>query len=128
MPMGSMPFSLFDVFGNNAFSSASVLVGGKPGFGKQNLVQGTIPSQGETTAVFSTQGLWNPWQGSVPSQRMSIGGNPFHAQWNLWQGYVPMPIRLAGGIPFQNPWNTMQIAIPAQAMSSNYGSQSMILQ
>jgi hypothetical protein len=39
-----------------------------------------------------------------------------------------MPIGSAGGIPFQGPWNTMQGEIPAQAMSSNFGSQSMIPQ
>jgi hypothetical protein len=121
MSVGSMSFSLFDAFGNNAFSSAVVSAGGNPSFGQQNPVQGTIPSQGATTGVFSTQGLWNPWQGSVPSQGMSVGGNPFHAQWNPGQGSVPMPVGSAGGIPFQGPWNTMQGEIPAQAMSSNLG-------
>jgi hypothetical protein len=47
--VGSMSFSLFDVFGNNAFSSAVVSAGGNPGFGQQNPVQGTIPTQGEST-------------------------------------------------------------------------------
>jgi hypothetical protein len=44
-----MSFSLFDTFGNNAFSSAVVSAGGNPGFGQQNPVQGTIPTQGEST-------------------------------------------------------------------------------
>jgi hypothetical protein len=48
-PVGSMSFSLFDAFGNNAFSSAVVSAGGNPGFGQQNPVQGTIPTQGEST-------------------------------------------------------------------------------
>jgi hypothetical protein len=43
-PVGSMSFSLFDVFGNTTFSSATVLVGGNPGFWKHNPVQGTIPT------------------------------------------------------------------------------------
>jgi hypothetical protein len=33
MLVGSTPFSLFDAFGNNAFSSAVVLARGNPGFG-----------------------------------------------------------------------------------------------
>jgi hypothetical protein len=65
--VGSMSFSLFDVFGNNAFSLVVVSVGGNPSFWKQNMVQGTVPSQGVTTRVFSTQVLSNPWKGSVPS-------------------------------------------------------------
>jgi hypothetical protein len=59
--MGSMSFYFFDAFGKNAFYSVIVLVGGNPKFGKQNPVQGTIPSQGVMTGVFSTQGLWNTW-------------------------------------------------------------------
>jgi hypothetical protein len=59
---------------------------------------------------------------------MSVGGNPFHTQWNPGQGFVPMPGGSAGGIPNQGPWNTTQGEIPAQAMSSNFGSQSMMPQ
>jgi hypothetical protein len=123
-----MSFSLFDMFGNNAFSSVVISTRGNLGFGQQNPVQGTIPTQGESTRVFSSQGLWNPWQGSVPSQGMSTGGNPFHGQWNPGQGSVPMPVGSAGGNPFQNLWNTTQGEIPAQPSSSNYGNQSMISQ
>jgi hypothetical protein len=36
MPVGSTQFSLFGVFGNNAFSSVVVSVGGNPGYGQQN--------------------------------------------------------------------------------------------
>jgi hypothetical protein len=61
MLVGSMLFSLFDAFGNNAFSSAAVSNGGNPSFGQHNLVQGIIPSHGATTGVFSTQSFWNPW-------------------------------------------------------------------
>jgi hypothetical protein len=43
-PMGSMSFSLFNMFGNNAFYSNVVSAGGNPGFGQQNVVQGTIPT------------------------------------------------------------------------------------
>jgi hypothetical protein len=91
-------------------------------------VQGTIPTQGENTGVFSSQGLWNPWQGSVPSSGMSTRGNPFHGQWNPGQGSVPMPVGSAGGNPFQNLWNTTQGEIPAQPSMSNYGNQSMMSQ
>jgi hypothetical protein len=48
-PVGSMSFSLFDAFGNNTFSLATVSVGGNLSFGQQNPVQGTIPTQGEST-------------------------------------------------------------------------------
>jgi hypothetical protein len=126
--VGSMSFSLFGAFGNNTFSSTAFPTGGNPSFGQQNPVQGTIPSQGATNGVYSTQGLWNPWQGSFPSQGMSVGGNPFHTQWNPRKGSVPMPGGSAGGIPNQGPWNTTQGAIPAQAMSSNFGSQPMMQQ
>jgi hypothetical protein len=61
MSVGSMSFSLFGVFGNNVFSSIVVSAMGNPGFGKQNPVQATIPTQRESTGVFSSQGLWNPW-------------------------------------------------------------------
>jgi hypothetical protein len=101
--VGSMSFSLFGVFGNNVFSSTALSAGGNSIFGQQNLVQGTIHSQGTTTRVFSTQGLWNPWKGSVPLKGMLVGGNPFHTQWNPRQGFVPMLVRSNGGIPFQGP-------------------------
>jgi hypothetical protein len=42
--VGSMMFSLFGAFGNNAFSSVAFSNGGNPIFGQQNMVQGTIPS------------------------------------------------------------------------------------
>jgi hypothetical protein len=124
----SMSFSLFGAFGNNVFSSAVVSAGGNPGFGQWNPVQRTIPTQGENTRVFSSQGLWNPWQGEVPSLGMSTGGNPFHGQWNLGQGSVPMPVGSKGGKLFQNLWNTMQGEIPTHPSTSNYGSQSMMSQ
>jgi hypothetical protein len=47
--VGSMLFSLFNTFGNNAFSSAIVSAGGNPSFWKHNFVQGIIPTQGEST-------------------------------------------------------------------------------
>jgi hypothetical protein len=59
--VGSLPFSLFNTFGNNAFCSASVSAGGNPGYGQQNPMQVTIPAQGENTGVPSSQGPWNPW-------------------------------------------------------------------
>jgi hypothetical protein len=37
-PVGSMLFSLFGAFGNNAFSSVAFPIGGIPNFGQQNLV------------------------------------------------------------------------------------------
>jgi hypothetical protein len=38
MLVGLKPFSLFDTFGNNTFSSAFVSVEGNPGYGKKNPV------------------------------------------------------------------------------------------
>jgi hypothetical protein len=57
MPVVSMSFSLFDGFVNNFFSSATISAGGNPSFGQRNPVQCTIPTQGENTRVFSSQGL-----------------------------------------------------------------------
>lgn len=48
--VGSLSFSLFDVFGNNAFSSVAVSTGGNPGFGQQNPSQGTSPAHGANTS------------------------------------------------------------------------------
>jgi hypothetical protein len=55
--VGSLLFFLLGVFGNNAFSSVSISIGGNPGFGSQNLVQGTIPTQ----RAHTSQGPWNMW-------------------------------------------------------------------
>jgi hypothetical protein len=116
MSIGSKPFSLFDVFGNNAFSSTVVSAWGNPGYGKQHPVQGTIPAQGKNLGIHSSQGTWNPWQGSVPLSGILIGGNPFHSQWNLGQGSTLIPVGSAGGKPSQNPWNVTQ----AQPSTSYY--------
>jgi hypothetical protein len=86
MPVGLMPFSLLDVFGNNAFSSASISVRGKPSYGQPNPMQGTITTQGKNLGIPSSQGLWNMWQGSVPLLGIPTRGNPFHSQWNPGQG------------------------------------------
>jgi hypothetical protein len=59
--VGSMLFSLFDAFGNNGFSSPIISTRGKPGFGQQNLVHGTIPTQVVNIGIVSSQELWNPW-------------------------------------------------------------------
>jgi hypothetical protein len=48
-PVGSMSFSLFSAFGNNYFLSVVISVGGNPGFGQQNPVQGALPTHGEST-------------------------------------------------------------------------------
>jgi hypothetical protein len=57
----STSFSLFNMFGNNAFSSISIFAGGNPGYGQQNPMQGIIPAQGENPGIPSLQGPWNPW-------------------------------------------------------------------
>jgi hypothetical protein len=48
--VGSLSFSLFKAFGNNAFSSSVVSTGGNHSFGSQNPVQGIIPAQGTIPA------------------------------------------------------------------------------
>jgi hypothetical protein len=60
MLVGSISFSLFDMFGNNTFSSTTISARGNPRFGKKKPVQGTIPTLGVNTRSFSSQGLWNP--------------------------------------------------------------------
>jgi hypothetical protein len=78
MSIVSTPFSLFEAFGNNAFSSAIVLVGGNPGYGQHNLVQGTIPTQGETQEFLPHKDLGIcgrdhfPHQGFRPRETPSI--------------------------------------------------------
>jgi hypothetical protein len=44
MPVGSTPFSLFGVFSNNTFLSATFPTGGNPSFGQSIPMQGTIPA------------------------------------------------------------------------------------
>jgi hypothetical protein len=61
MPVGLTPFSLFNVFGNNAFSSVAFLTRGNPGYGQPIPMQGTIPAQGENPGTSSTLGPWNSW-------------------------------------------------------------------
>jgi hypothetical protein len=78
--VGSMNFSLFDVFGNNTFSLFDFSAGGNLGSGQPNPMQGFIPSQGAMTGVYSSQDLGNPCHVSFPSQGMSIGGNLSHTQ------------------------------------------------
>jgi hypothetical protein len=123
-PVGSLSFSLFNMFGNNVFSLDVVSVGGNLGFGSKNLAQGTIPAQG----AHISQGYWNPWKGLVPSSGMPTRGNPFHSQWNPRQGSVPMSVGSVGGNPFQNLWNTTLGEIPSQPTTSYYGSHPMTSQ
>jgi hypothetical protein len=108
MPVGSKPFSLLDMFGNNAFSSTAISAEDNPGYGQQNPMQGIIPAQGANLGIPSSQGPWNPWKGSIPLLGMPTGGNPFHSQWNPGQGSTPMPVGSEGGNPSQNPWNATQ--------------------
>jgi len=100
MPVGSTPFSLFNVFGSNAFSSATFPTGGNPGFGQPIPMQGTIPAQGAHPETSSASGPWNSWQGSAPSSGMPIWGNSFHNQWNLRQRTMPIPTGPTWGNPF----------------------------
>jgi len=46
MSVGSTPFSLFGMFGNNTFWSVVVSARGNPSYGQQNPMQGTIAAQG----------------------------------------------------------------------------------
>jgi hypothetical protein len=99
MPVGLISFYLFDAFDNNAFLSVFISVGDNPGFGQHNLVQGTIPTQGASTRVFSSQGLCNPWKVLVPLLGMMTRGNPFHGQWNPRQGSIPILVGSTRGNP-----------------------------
>jgi hypothetical protein len=122
MPVGSTPFSLFGAFGNNAFSLASFLTGGNPGYRQPNPMQGTIPSQGAHPETSSTSGPWNSWQGLVPFSGMLIEGNSFHNQWNPGQGAIPIPMGSTWGNPSQSPSNVMH----AQPSTSYFGNQPMM--
>jgi hypothetical protein len=44
MLVGLKPFSLFDAFGNNTFSLASISAGGNPSYGQPHPVHGIIPA------------------------------------------------------------------------------------
>jgi hypothetical protein len=118
------PFSLFDVFGNNSFSSTAISAGGNSGYGQPHPIHGTIPVQGAHLGIPSSQGSWNPWQGPVPLPGMSIEGNPFHTQWNPGQGPTAMPVGSVGGNPSQNHWNVMQ----HHPFMSYYGNQQIMSQ
>jgi hypothetical protein len=122
MPVGSTPFSLFDAFGNNTFSSAAFLTGGNLDYRQPNPMQGTIPTQGENLGTSSASGPWNSWQGSVPSSGMPIRGNSFHNEWNPGQGAVPLSMGSAWGNPSQSPSNVMH----AQLSMPYFGNQPMV--
>ena len=72
MLVGSTPFSLFNFFCNNTFSSTYFLTGGNPSFRQPIPMQGTISAHGENLGTSSASGPWNSWQGSVPLPRMLI--------------------------------------------------------
>jgi hypothetical protein len=122
MPIGLTPFSLFSAFGKNAFSSATFLTGGNPGFRQTIPMQGTIPTQGAHPGASSTSGPWNSWQGSVPSSGMLIWGNSSHNQWNSKQITMPIPTGPTWGNPSQSPSNVMH----AQPSMSYFGNLSMM--
>jgi hypothetical protein len=122
MLVGSTPFSLFDAFGNNAFSSAAFPTGGNLSFRQPITMQGTIPAQGANPGTSSASGPWNSWQGSIPSSGMSIWSNYFHNQWNPGQGTMPIPTGSTWGNPSQSPPNVMH----AQPSTSYFGNQRMM--
>jgi hypothetical protein len=116
MLVGSLSFSLFDAFGNNAFSSVFISVGGNPGFGSQNLVQGTIPAQGENTS----QGPWNLWQGSIPLIRDVDRGKPLPWPMEPQARLSTYAHRIDRGKPFpeplehnveRNPFSTLNVQL-----------------
>jgi hypothetical protein len=55
MPVHSIPFSLLNAFGNNAFSLAVISTGGNPGYRQQNPMQGIILAYGENLGIPSSQ-------------------------------------------------------------------------
>jgi hypothetical protein len=123
MPEGSTLFSLFGVFGNNAFSLATFLTGANPSFRQLIPMQGIIPAQGENPGTSFASGPWNSWQGSIPSLGMLIWGNYFHSQWNPRQGTMPIPMGPTLGNPSQNPPNVMH-AHPSMSYFGNHPMMS----
>jgi hypothetical protein len=122
MLVGLKLFSLFSVFGNNAFSSTTFPTGGSLGFRQSIPMQGTIPEHGAHPGTSSTSGPWNSWQGFVPSSRMSIWGNSSHNQWNPGQSNMPIPTGPTWGNPSQSPSNVMH----AQPSMSYFGNPPMM--
>jgi hypothetical protein len=122
MLVGSTPFSWFGAFCNNTFSSTYFPTGGNPSYGQPNIMQGTIPAQGENPGTSSASGPWNYWQGSVPSSRMSIWGNYFHNQWNPGHGAMPIPMGSTWGNPSPSPLNVLH----AQPSTSYFWNQPMM--
>jgi hypothetical protein len=59
MLIGLTLFSLFDAFGNNAFSSATFPTGGNPSFRQPIPMQGTIPAQGANLGTYFASRPWN---------------------------------------------------------------------
>jgi hypothetical protein len=112
------------MFGKNEFSSATISVGGNPSYGQQNPMQGTIPTQGESLGIPSSQGPWNPWQVSVPLLEMPIRGKPFHSQWNPRKGSNTYTHWINKGKHFPKSLNVMQ----AQPFMSYNEIQSMTSQ
>jgi hypothetical protein len=117
MAVGSSPFVLNGMFGNNNFASTAFPSGGTPIFGQSTLAQGTIPAPGAHIA-----GLWNSGQGFVPSSGISFWGNSFHSQWNPGQTSMPPPSGPAWGNRSQSPSNTMNAQHPMSFM----GNQPMM--
>jgi hypothetical protein len=85
--VGSIHFSLFCAFGNNAFSSSVFLARGNPIFGQPNSMQGFIPLQGEMTRIYSSRVLGNNRKGCISITTEFDCGKPLPHSVEPWKGF-----------------------------------------
>jgi hypothetical protein len=88
--VGSTLFSLFIPFSNNAFSLANISVGGNPGYGQQNPMQGIICAHGKTQEFIPRKDLGIHGNDHFPHQGCRPGATPSIANgtWVRLRTYV----------------------------------------
>jgi hypothetical protein len=91
MLVGSTPFSLFETFGNNAFSSSCVSVGGNPSYGQKNPMQGTIIALGENSGILPRKDLGIHGRDHFPCQECQPGETPSIANGTLGKAHDLCP-------------------------------------
>jgi hypothetical protein len=104
--VGSMSFSLFNMFGNNMlFISFPSQLGETLVLGNKTLCRVLFLHKGQVQEFSPLRGFGILGRDQFPHKGFR-SGKPLPWSMEPRQGSVPMPIKSAGGIPFQNPWNT----------------------
>jgi hypothetical protein len=124
MSVGSTPFSLFDTFGNNTFSSAVIFSRGKPQLWTTTSCTGYYSCTGGTLRNSFLTRILESMVGTSPLARDVDRGKPFPYPVEPQARPNTYARRIIGGNPSQNPWNAMQ----AQPFTSYYGNQQMMSQ